>query len=67
MATFTEDEREALIKLRRLVRRGEVSDYYDVWLYRLANFLIDHAEGLILGSVLIGLSGAALLYVVLFR
>ena len=61
MSTFTQEETRALYELRRRVQRGEVSDYYDTWLYRLANFLLDNAGALILYCLALGVSMAMLL------
>lgn len=64
--TFTQEEVKALVALKRRVERGEVSDYYDGWLYRLASFIMDNALALLLYSLSLGLSIALLLAALLY-
>ena len=59
--TFTAMELEALTTLRRRIERGEVSEFYDTWLYRAAGAIADNAPALILGCTIIGFCIAALL------
>jgi hypothetical protein len=64
---FTAEETAALVALRRRVEHGQVSDYYDTRLYRVATFLMDYAAPLILGCLAVGLSVACLLAALLWN